>query len=84
MAPASLPTPSITQAAPPPPPTPAHAPGNQQGPSGYVGRTFDNRPFDPKSSKNEFVNGSRKYDRSLGFLCIKDGVLGHKAVEGQA
>lgn len=41
-----------------------------------------NRAFDPKTSRNEFVNGSRKYDRSLGFLCIKDGVLGHKAVKG--
>lgn len=41
-----------------------------------------NRAFDPKTSRNEFVNGSRKYDRLLGFLCIKDGVLGHEAVKG--
>jgi len=56
-------------------------PSNPTPSNPTTSRTFDRR-FDLKTSRNEFVNGSRKYDRSIGFLCIKDGVLGYKAVKG--
>ncbi|EMF12348.1 uncharacterized protein SEPMUDRAFT_118277 [Sphaerulina musiva SO2202] len=64
-----------------PPPLASVLPSNPTPSNPTTSRTFDRR-FDLKTSRNEFVNGSRKYDRSIGFLCIKDGVLGYKAVKG--
>lgn len=55
------------------PPRPSFT-GQQQSQRGQV--------FDPKSSDNAFGNGNRKYDKSQGFLCIRCGDLGHKAVNG--